>query len=483
MFLSSLDCLSIGSCCKCNKDLTRFHKIWLCEQKHMTCCQCFADKMFYENKMRCSSCSESLEPIKPPCEDNDHVFIYVDDSNMWIEAKKLAANKLNLKCVEDPRLRLDIGKVTDVVANYRKVAWGILYGSEPPPIDSVWQKIRERGWKVITTQRSSFTGKEKQVDHQMVADITALVSGCIVKGKIVMVSGDADMIPAISKSLQMKWSTEIWMWGNGVSNALKQLAEENPGLMSINILDSRLEEVTFTNFTFGATKIPDTRSIIIKDIDFTPDETWQKKLGEKLGWPFQICMIGPEKLQNPVDFKDVILIFSNARAKDNKDFEMHYFDKIFGDLDREYPGKILNYPAYRKQFDRQEALLSLDEQLSEESISGDDVPSSYGAIKEIDEDDEKEQFQVVRRKQQKKTQKYSILCKWRSKCKRGLKCQYHHTDDEKEFFIKYRKNMECTYKGACRYGPSKCFYAHSDKDSFCCNCHSWGHLEKNCPTP
>ena len=483
MFLSSLDCLSIGSCCKCNKDLTRFHKIWLCEKKHMTCCQCFADKMFYDNKMRCSSCSESLEPIKPPFEDNDHVFIYVDDSNMWIEARKLAANKLNLKCVEDPRLRLDIGKVTDVIANNRKVAWGILYGSEPPPIDSVWQKIRERGWKVITTQRSSFTGKEKQVDHQMVADITALVSGCIVKGKIVMVSGDADMIPAISKSLQMKWSTEIWMWGNGVSNALKQLAEENPGLMSINILDSRLEEVTFTNFTFGATKIPDTRSVIIKDIDFTPDETWQKKLGEKLSWPFQICMIGPEKLQNPVDFKDVILIFSNARAKDNKDFEMHYFDKIFGDLDREYPGKILNYPAYRKQFDRQEdiclanrfeALLSLDEQLSEESFSGDDVPSGYGAIKEIDEDDEKEQFQVVRRKQQKKTQKYSILCKWRSKCKRGLKCQYHHTEDEKKFFIKYRKNTECTYKGACRYGPSKCFYAHSDKDSFCCNCHSWG---------
>lgn len=492
MFLSSLDCLSIGSCCKCNKDLTRFHKIWLCEKKHMTCCQCFADKMFYDNKMRCSSCSESLEPIKPPFEDNDHVFIYVDDSNMWIEARKLAANKLNLKCVEDPRLRLDIGKVTDVIANNRKVAWGILYGSEPPPIDSVWQKIRERGWKVITTQRSSFTGKEKQVDHQMVADITALVSGCIVKGKIVMVSGDADMIPAISKSLQMKWSTEIWMWGNGVSNALKQLAEENPGLMSINILDSRLEEVTFTNFTFGATKIPDTRSVIIKDIDFTPDETWQKKLGEKLSWPFQICMIGPEKLQNPVDFKDVILIFSNARAKDNKDFEMHYFDKIFGDLDREYPGKILNYPAYRKQFDRQEdiclanrfeALLSLDEQLSEESFSGDDVPSGYGAIKEIDEDDEKEQFQVVRRKQQKKTQKYSILCKWRSKCKRGLKCQYHHTEDEKKFFIKYRKNTECTYKGACRYGPSKCFYAHSDKDSFCCNCHSWGHLEINCPTP
>ena len=303
--------------------------------------------------MTCSSCLESLQPIKPPCGDDDHVFIYVDDSNMWIEAQKLAAKKLNLKCKADPRLRLDIGKVADVVANNRKVAWGTLYRLEPQGSDSDWQKIRERGWKVITTQRSTFTGKEKQVDHQMVADITVLVSGCIVKGKIVIVSGDADMIPTISKNLQMNWSTEIWMWGNGVSNSLKQLAEENPGLIRINILDSRLEEVTFTNFTFGPTKIPDRRSVIIKDIDFTPDETWQKELAEELGWPFQICIIGPKKLQNSMNFKDLILIFSNAKAKDEKDFEKHYFDKIFGDLDRKYRGKISNYPAYRRQFDRQ----------------------------------------------------------------------------------------------------------------------------------
>ena len=124
-------------------------------------------------------------------------------------------------------------------------------------------------------------------------------------------------------------------------------------MIRINILDSRLEEVTFTNFTFGRTKIPDRRSVIIKDIDFTPDETWQKELAEELGWPFQICIIGPKKLQNPMNFKDLILIFSNAKAKDEKDFEKHYFDKIFGDLDRKYRGKISNYPACRRQFDRQ----------------------------------------------------------------------------------------------------------------------------------
>ena len=197
-------------------------------------------------------------------------------SNMWIEAKKRAALKLKLKCVEDPRLRLDIGKVTDVVANGRNVAKGTLYGSEPPPIDSVWQKIRERGWKVITTERSTITNREKQVDHQMVADITALVSDrSVTKGKIVIVSGDADMIPAINESIKMKWSTEIWMWEGCISNALKKLTEEKPKFVHINTLDSSLEEVTFTNFKFREKDIPNSRSAIVKGTDFAPDKKWQ----------------------------------------------------------------------------------------------------------------------------------------------------------------------------------------------------------------
>lgn len=138
MFFFLLDCFSIGSCCKCNKDFIRFYKIWLCEKKYMICCWCFVDKMFYDNKMRCLFCLESLELIKFLCEDNDYVFIYVDDFNMWIEVKKLVVNKLNLKCVEDLRFCLDIGKVMDVVVNNRKVVWGILYGLEFLLIDFVW---------------------------------------------------------------------------------------------------------------------------------------------------------------------------------------------------------------------------------------------------------------------------------------------------------------------------------------------------------
>lgn len=175
----------------------------------MTCRDCYMDlmeKSFEEGtKPKCPCCKENFEELVQTTPFREHAFIYVDDSNMWIEAKKLAAKQLNLKCVEDPRLRLDVGKVSDVVASGREVAWGVLYGSEPPPIDTVWEKIRERGWEVKTSKRSTFTNKEKQVDHQMVADITALVSDkSVTKGKIVIVSGDADVIPAIKEGLAKK---------------------------------------------------------------------------------------------------------------------------------------------------------------------------------------------------------------------------------------------------------------------------------------
>ena len=190
-------------------------------------------------------------------------------SNMWIDAKKRAALKLTLKFIEDPRLRLDIGKVTDVVANGRNVAIGT-------SANRLCLAENNGGWKVITTERSTITNREKQVDHQMVADITALVSDrSVTKGKIVIVSGDADMIPAINESIKMKWSTEIWMWEGCISSALKKLADEKPGFVQINTLDSSLEEVTFTNFKFREKDIPNSRSAIVKGTDFAPDKKWQ----------------------------------------------------------------------------------------------------------------------------------------------------------------------------------------------------------------
>ena len=458
------------------------------------------------NMMKCPWCPQFVEPVEPFLSSDEHVFIYVDDSNMWIEAKKLAAKQLNLKCVEDPRLRLDIGRVADVVANGRELAWGVLYGSEPPPIDTVWKKIRERGWKVITSKRSRFTNKEKQVDHKMVTDITALVSdGGVADGKIIIVSGDADVIPAIKEGLAKKWSFEIWMWESGISKALKDLAEENPELLTIFPLDSHLQDISFTNFKFDEKQITsrmNSRSAVIKDFEFTPNEAWQKNLSETLGWPFQFCFIGPEKLGSPSDFRDIFLLFaSKVKSKDDKDFTDH-FEKIFQRLEQEYPGKVVNYPAYCKEYralkeeicltNRFEALEDFDEELSglSGSLQSDKGEAETRDQQELDlnewvtenEEDDSKGFQEVKlRQNQRRNQQYSEQCKYRSHCKHRLKCTYGHTDDEKKFFKNPRKGEACIYQNRCTRGRS-CWFAHSDKESFCRECHQWGHLQDKCPS-
>ena len=465
----------------------------------MTCRDCFMDRMEELciddiSKVKCLNvrCAKFLN-LYQPTQFWEHVFIYVDDSNIWIEAKKLAAKQLNLKCVEDPRLRLDVGKVADVVANGREVAWGILYGSEPPPIDSVWEKIRERGWKVITSKRSAFTNKEKQVDHQMVSDIATLVSDrTVAKGKIAIVSGDADIIPAIKEGLSKNWCFEIWMWDSGISNALKQLAKKNPGSLKISPLDSHLDDISFTNFKLSENRITsslNSRSAVIKGVKFSPRE--QESLSKKLSWPFQFCWIGPERLGNPLDYEDILLIFaSKVKSKDDKDFTYH-FEQIFQDLQKEYPGKVVNYSAYRKEFDKKEeicltnrygALGDFDEELSLSSTSdqSDEGDAEGGEERKSESElDDDESFQIVQRQPRRRSQQYSEQCKYRSKCGNRLKCTHGHTDDEKEFFKNPHKDKECRFKRNCRYG-SRCKFAHSDKDSFCCECHQWGHVQDKC---
>ena len=343
----------------------------------------------------------------------------------------------------------------------------------------------------------------------MVADITALVSDkSVAKGKIVIVSGDADVIPAIKEGLTKKWSFEIWMWEKSISQKLKDLEKENPKLLTISPLDSHLDNVTFTNFRFRAkmTSSLNSQSAVIRNCDFHPDEDWQRVLSAKLGWPFRFNWIGPEELRSPVDYEDIVLIFaSQVKPSDNKVFASH-FEEIFKRLQQEYPGKVVLYSAYGKdqsskneicltnKFGALEDLEDIDEALSLSNIplqvtSDEDKAETLDQedLGETDTDhesqtceDDQETFQVVKRQDQKTTQRYSELCKFRSKCGKGLNCTHRHTEAEKKFFKKPRKNRACRFKSHCIHGPRNCDYAHTADDSFCRECHQWGHLQDEC---
>ena len=58
----------------------------------------------------------------------------------------------------------------------------------------------------------------------------------------------------------------------------------------------------------------------------------------------------------------------------------------------------------------------------------------------------------------------------------------YHSEDEKKLFRNPDRDEECYFKSSCKYGSSKCRYAHSNKMGYCIKCHKWGHLPTKCQT-
>ena len=74
-----------------------------------------------------SSSSPSSSPIPAvpaPHNDERSIWIYVDNSNIWINAKQLKTHRKRMRTKEDHRVRIDIRKLTTVVATVRSVAHG-----------------------------------------------------------------------------------------------------------------------------------------------------------------------------------------------------------------------------------------------------------------------------------------------------------------------------------------------------------------------
>ena len=136
----------------------------LCKSKEVDPSYSYKDAVLHEDEQQ-----EEVQPKKAQsfADTLPGIWIFVDDSNIWIEAKKLQSKHKNFKTSEDHRVRIDIGKLADLIADGRPVQKGILYGSEPPPIDTVWEKIHQKGWKVKCERRSAITGKRKGCRHKV----------------------------------------------------------------------------------------------------------------------------------------------------------------------------------------------------------------------------------------------------------------------------------------------------------------------------
>ena len=78
--------------------------------------------------------------------------IFIDDSNIWITGQKVQDQALQ-DADSDPRFRVDLGRFVKMVKGQRSITKAFLYGSIPPPNDSIWNVARKMNFEVQVFER------------------------------------------------------------------------------------------------------------------------------------------------------------------------------------------------------------------------------------------------------------------------------------------------------------------------------------------
>ncbi len=149
---------------------------------------------------------------------SESVYVFVDNSNVWIEGKKASGRSRKPPVPSNYYYRIEYGRLLAHVLGTRAPGdIPRLYGSEPPPNDSVWDIIRSRGFDVVVFRRNIFN-KEKGVDMQMGIDITKLIITTSPPATIAIVAGDADFVPVVEEAQRSGWRVEVWYWSNAAGD-------------------------------------------------------------------------------------------------------------------------------------------------------------------------------------------------------------------------------------------------------------------------
>ena len=177
-------------------------------------------------------------------------IILVDNSNVFIEGRKLSAARKGVKPVTDgdrmpvdPSWRINFETLLLELGDKRSIRGAILIGSRPPPNDNVWKMAEQGGFKVTTHDRDS-KGKEKAVDTDLVAQGTELLCDAKEPGVLVIASGDRDFIPLVRVAHRRNWKVEMAAFQSSFSSS-GEMATEVDEIRPLDVIFHRISEYSF----------------------------------------------------------------------------------------------------------------------------------------------------------------------------------------------------------------------------------------------
>jgi len=167
------------------------------------------------------------------------LHLFIDNSNIFIEAQRVAREKYFFDDELVVRVRISYGGLLEKVRNGRKLMETVLVGSRPPQNDLLWDKLRKLGVTPRIFDRNTFSGKEKGVDAELSNSMRDTLEDNKETGTIAIIAGDRDYVPTLQRCLKKGWNVELYFWSQA-SAELKKME----GIIFFN-LDDFFHEITF----------------------------------------------------------------------------------------------------------------------------------------------------------------------------------------------------------------------------------------------
>ena len=153
-------------------------------------------------------------------------LVYVDNSNVFIEGKRAKAvasgaamniyDAMNNGILEHS-YKIDFGKLHDFIAgtDEKAIKRCMLFGSRPPPNDTLWTIAQRAGFEVIVEDRN-VANKEKKIDTGIVTHIMkdAYQIADRAADTITLVAGDGDFVPPVGMLVEDGFNVEVVFWSH-----------------------------------------------------------------------------------------------------------------------------------------------------------------------------------------------------------------------------------------------------------------------------
>lgn len=162
-------------------------------------------------------------------------YIYVDNSNLYIEGRRVSAvaSGLASNIVEamnsgilDHGYTISFGKLHQFLTgdDLTKIKRAALFGSRPPPNDSIWQYAKKAGFELHLEDRN-YANKEKKIDTGVATLMTkdAYKHGKPAEDVFVLVAGDKDYVPTLNELRADGYNVEVVFWDHAAQE-LKEAA-------------------------------------------------------------------------------------------------------------------------------------------------------------------------------------------------------------------------------------------------------------------